>query len=362
MSSIAWIHIASTSNFVLFASTNSILWYIYFVTKKLQARGRLANDLAVTLTLDIRDRGLWEGDRYYTTDEVAKTFGVSKETARKSMQVLAERNVLVRLRRRGTFVGAEAGQAKRNVNGETVVLLPSQLPGTRLRTLNLFPAFLDQAIDTSNIRVHILPANHDISALRQLLEPALIADRLDGLVLTSRTREVHEYLADSGIPIVLLGTLDSGMPDLPSVDIDYHESGRLLAECAAAQGHRHIIVQLAQDFGGNHHFADGVAEALSAARLPPNSMKLRSFNGDLETTRANYRDLLGEKDRPTAVLADGIMLAEVAADAARDMKFRIGQDVAIFWSADAMRVEARTSSFRMTGVMATFFSFPAATS
>jgi len=138
---------------------------------------------------------------------------------------------------------------------------------------------------------------------------------------------------------VLLGTLDSGMPDLPSVDIDYHESGRLLAEYAVAQGHRHVIVQLAQDFGGNHRFADGVAEAFSAARLPPRAMKLRSFSGDLETTRANYRDLLGNKNRPTAVLADGIMLAEVAADAARDMKLRIGQDMAIFWSADAMRVQ-----------------------
>jgi DNA-binding LacI/PurR family transcriptional regulator len=331
--------LSSTGIVVFCAFISGILLYIKSMRRKVQARGKLADDLAVLMACDIRDRGLCEGDRYYTTDEAGKAFGVSKETARKAMQLLAEKHVLVRLRRRGTFVGAEAGQAKRNVNGETVVLLPSQLPGARPRTLNLFPAFLDQAIDTSNIRIHMLPADRDISALRQLLEPAMAAGKLDGVITTSRTRAVHEYLSESGIPVVLLGTLDSGMPDLPSVDIDYHESGRLLAEYAVAQGHRHVIVQLAQDFGGNHHFADGVTEALSAARLPPNSMKLRSFNGDSGTTRANYRDLLGGKDRPTAVLADGIMLAEVAADAARDMKLRIGRDVAIFWSADAMRVE-----------------------
>jgi DNA-binding LacI/PurR family transcriptional regulator len=307
--------------------------------RKVQARGKLAGDLAVLMACDIRDRGLWEGDRYYTTEEAGKVFGVSKETARKTMQLLAEQGLLVRLRRRGTFVGGQAVRAKSCVNGEMVLLLPSQLPGARPRTLGLFPAFLDQAIDTSNIRIHILPSDSKLVDLQELLEPAMAAGKLDGVITTSRTRAVHEYFSESGMPVVLLGTLDSGMPDLPTVDIDYHESGRLLAEYAATQGHRRVIIQLAQDFGGNHRFADGVAEALSAAHLPPSSMKLRSFNGDLETTRANYRDLLADKNRPTAVIADGIMLAEVAADAVKDTKLRVGRDVAIFWSADAMRVE-----------------------
>ena len=67
-----------------------------------------ASDLAGRLLQDIRLRGLNEGDRYLSTEEVGKAFRVRRATVNLAMRLLADRRVLVRTPGRGTYVGAEA--------------------------------------------------------------------------------------------------------------------------------------------------------------------------------------------------------------------------------------------------------------
>ena len=78
--------------------------------------------LASRLEQDIRQRGLWAGDRYLTASEAAELLGVSTATAHRAMQVLAQRRMLVRHPSRGTFVGPHF-EMKQNTMIRTVCAL-----------------------------------------------------------------------------------------------------------------------------------------------------------------------------------------------------------------------------------------------
>ena len=296
-------------------------------------------ELAELFSQDISIRGLHKGDPFYTTTEAGEVFGISRETARKVMQLLANRNILVRYRRRGTFVGAAAGQTRETGHRrECIILLDPTPSGWSPSQIFTLPPLMDQAMPESDIRTHIIPISMDISAIRALIEPARNAERLDGIVTISRTREVYEYLHGLNVPVVLIGTLDSGMPDLAAVDLEYYQSGYMLAEYIINKGHTHILANLAHGFGGDRLFVDGILDALTAAHLPPNSLKVRTFSGDFVAACANCRAFFEKtEDRPTAVIAEDYMLSDIVATAVRDIGLRIGKDVEIIYSGELIR-------------------------
>jgi len=294
------------------------------------------SELAELFSQDICIRGLHKGDPFYTTTEAGKAFGVSRETARKVMQLLASQDILVRYRRRGTFVGAAGGQARETGRRRECIILMEPAPQD-WSSLSVFtlPSVMDRAMPESDIRTHILPRNLDVSAIKALIEPAMNAERLDGIVTLSRTREVHEYLRGLNVPVVLIGTLDPGMPDLPTVDLDYYQSGYILAEYVVGKGHRHILTTLVDGFGGGRRFVDGILDALSAKYLPPNALTFRTLNGDFVSACANCRAFFEKtEDRPTAVIAEDFALSEIAATAVRDLGLSVGQDVEITYSGE----------------------------
>ena len=63
-------------------------------------------DLAIAIEEDIRQRGLRRGDRYLTAKEVGERFQVSTVTAHRAMVILTDKDVVIRKRKSGTFVGA----------------------------------------------------------------------------------------------------------------------------------------------------------------------------------------------------------------------------------------------------------------
>ena len=304
--------------------------------KNISGQSTLANDLANAMLKDIQDSKLKEGDYYYTTEEAGKKFGVCKDTARKAMTILADRNILVRLRRRGTFIGAMAQPQKMTVSRKILVLMPDMPYGMPAIPYSQFPYYLDRAIDNASIQSCIIPRNEDVAVVKQMVEAA---GQLDGIVTDRRPRNVHNYLTETKIPVAFLFTPDSGQPNLPTLDFDYYEAGRLLAEHIVSQKHRNVIVQLFGDYSGDHNFADSIADTMSAAHLPPSSLKIRTFCGDLEIARANFRDLLSKKEHPTAIIANGEDLADIAAVAINDVGLTVGKDVEIVWSANMMKIK-----------------------
>src|ERR1700754_1794536 len=71
------------------------------------AHSRVAQ-LAKQLELDIRRRRLRQGDAYLTADGASALLGISRMMANRALNVLANRQLLVRHRSRGTFIGPAA--------------------------------------------------------------------------------------------------------------------------------------------------------------------------------------------------------------------------------------------------------------
>src|SRR5690606_6986132 len=70
-----------------------------------EAFSRRVRESAAKLEQHIRACGLKPGDRYITTKEAGKLLGMSIVTAQRAMGLLAERNILERRPRAGTFIG-----------------------------------------------------------------------------------------------------------------------------------------------------------------------------------------------------------------------------------------------------------------
>ncbi|MFN7138869.1 MAG: GntR family transcriptional regulator, partial [Limisphaerales bacterium] len=65
---------------------------------------RTAAKLASAIYEDIRQRQLKPGERYLNGPEIARKYGVTLITANRALHSLAERNILERRRRAGTFI------------------------------------------------------------------------------------------------------------------------------------------------------------------------------------------------------------------------------------------------------------------
>ncbi len=100
--------------------------------------------------------------------------------------------------------------------------------------------------------------------MRHEIEQAAEEPFLGGIVLALGTRAIQEYLAKSGLPVVIYGSVFPGI-NLPSVDVDQRTAGRLLAQQAIRAGHRRLVFVGRELWrpGDNQAF-DGIQEAAHA--------------------------------------------------------------------------------------------------
>jgi DNA-binding LacI/PurR family transcriptional regulator len=159
-----------------------------------------------------------------------------------------------------------------------------------------------------------------------------LLDRSDGLLIVStRPSEPDvELLRRGSVPCVLV---DGRHPSLPSVVIDDVAGGALATQHLIDLGHRRIA--LIGDtppefrFGWNRDRTVGYQQALEAAGLPASRELVR------EGTRSRHRaariteDLMRLPDRPTAIFAASDTQALGALEAARELGFRVPDDLSV---------------------------------
>jgi DNA-binding LacI/PurR family transcriptional regulator len=305
------------------------------------ARSKLSHELANRIVQDIRKRKLKSGARYETTAEVCKRFDVSLQTAATAMARLAERKILVRLRKRGTFIGPAPAEV------EHVAVMPPRLiflmrpvrRGSAIPSFVTLPILLQRAMPAVIVQTFIVERGADVDVLRQAVNLLPFGAPLAGIVTGDRDRPLYEALAALDVPTVVFGTLEAGVPDLPSVGLDYTEAGRTLAACLIRRGHRRLAVQLAANAERDHVFADAIADACAAARLPPTALRVRTYSNDDAVTVASLVQLLSDPSRPTAIITRGSSLAGLAHAAANQCGLRIGADLDIAWADECWRTD-----------------------
>lgn len=260
--------------------------------------------LASRLEQDIRQRGLWAGDRYLSASEAAELLNVSTATAHRVMHVLARQHKLVRHRSRGTFVGPHFEMKQSSMIRTVCVLMPS--PGLERDAIPLEPFIhaIRSRVSQANVPIHFLPESNVQGYVQDLLQSSFAAGNVAGFVPVSCPREVYRRLADSGIPTVVFGTPSIDQRDIPSLDVDNWAAGQLLTEHLTKSGHRRMAVLMAlEGQPGTNCFYDGVSDALTAAGLPHNALVHRIVAVDPTAVAAQLRELLGMPDSPTALIA-----------------------------------------------------------
>lgn len=286
--------------------------------------------VAERLEQDIRRRGLVAGDRYLTADEAGRLCGVSTATANRAMQLLARRQLLVRQRRSGSFVGSPAASRRAVLVEAVYVVIPASVPpGTSVRYESMVDP-MRKVLGEVNIQFCFLPDRDASQYLKELLRPALEAGQLAGVVAVSCAAEVYRYLAGLGVPFVIAGSWYGEDDSPPCVDADNHQAGHLLAEYLIRRGHRRIaLINEQSDRPGDHDFVDGVGEALSLAGLAPNCLLIRNAPRDAHMFGVQLRHMMRTEHRPTALICRGLSVATMAEGILRGMALRVHQDVEI---------------------------------
>jgi DNA-binding LacI/PurR family transcriptional regulator len=276
----------------------------------------IVNTAAVRLQRDIRSRGLAPGDRYLTGVEAGLMLGVSAATANRAMSLLVDREVLIRRRRSGTFVGPQAGNDRAS-RVRSVYVLVVEHQAEDMPQADLLMRGIREGIPGANVHFGFLPETHRVAFVKDLLGESIRGGQLAGVVPISCGRGVYQYLMEQGIPSVAFGSLFTSGGRLTSIDVDNREMGRLLVEHLAKRGHRRIvIVDNSRGCPGDNHFGDGASEAMTSAGLPPNAALIR-FLPDIHSVFSEIRRLLSSADPPTGFVARSLRLANMVEEAAK---------------------------------------------
>ncbi len=283
--------------------------------------------LAKKLERDIQFKSLSPGDRYLTAAEAAHMLGVSRTLANRAMLLLANQNLLIRRRGQGTSIGpamqvdSAVGKLPRNKSLQSILLLEAT-EGADIRQTNLdaMLSLLRRRFDQALVHHLYLPQHHTVEYVRQFVECSKQAGACVGVIALSCIHSVYAYLAECGVPTVVVGTL---YPDqrqaLPSIDLDNHEAGLLLTRALAARGHQRFAVMLGvEGRAGTEHFLNGVLAGMHATGLSPANLVARFYPGSKEAFVAQAKDLLSIPNRPNAVIVQGDTVARwlntIAAD------------------------------------------------
>ncbi len=287
-----------------------------------------AHWLAKRLEEDIRARGLRVGEPYLTTAEAGRQLGVSKAMAYRAMKILVVRQVLVSHPGRGTFVGPESsGRSFRRTKCIRILSMHDLLLGSEQSTYGLLTGLV-KTLPGYSIQFDFLQSNDAEKQTSLFLDQGMKDGSLSAVLMKGCPQAVQEQVLHCGVPAVVLGTDYSSTRQLPSVDADQFELGRLAADYLLSRGHRRIALLMREMwFPGDRRMYEGVGRALDDAGLGHDSLLLRNLSADVEVLSADLRRLLTSEGRPTGCVCRMPFFAEIVASTAKSVGLAIPKDL-----------------------------------
>ena len=298
--------------------------------------------LAETLRKDIHRRALREGDLYLTAAEAGQMLGVSHVMANRAMNVLADRRLVTRHRRRGTFVGP-AFQLK---NPTTALRVIHVIQGPSIKGDQQWSAVTSGCLQGLHVMLpgyqvqsNILSRHNPAEMVRQIFRQNTPEGLLAGVVLLSCLREVQELVQSAvreyQLPAVSYGTVYPNITEIPSVDQDQFELGRLQAKYLLDRGHRRIMLLMRDHWlPGDNLLFDGVNRALADAGMTYGVLGTRSVPEDIASIETEINHLLCLDNRPTGLICRSPLFAKSALEVTRSNSMRVPEDIDIIFDAN----------------------------
>ena len=295
--------------------------------------------LAERLQEDIRLRRLECGQKYITAETAARLLGVSRMTAHRAMELLVARDLLVRKRGQGTFVGPAVPrqtdpvvkQTVKHVHfihcGEGETMLPPLANNDLLRGL------MDEIPDTV-LHTHLLPFDKAEQCVRELLNSFENEKAERAFLLTLSPREVQRLFMESNRPTVVIGSVFPGI-NLPTLEADQTQIGRHLIRLAYRLGGRRFVFINGEHWRrGDSRAFDGLVDELAKLGLPANRVAIRNHPHDMVLTKSLLEDTLTEleehpSDKTPAFLCRSPLTATLVRRLAKSRGLRIPGDLVV---------------------------------
>ncbi|MCE9565591.1 MAG: GntR family transcriptional regulator [Planctomycetes bacterium] len=287
------------------------------------------------LLRDAITTGRFTDGRLPTEVELAEQLGVSRETVRLAADALQREGLLVKIRRRGTFLNAPTLPDQITTpESTTIAYLQAgyQVPQgqTEPATPTINGLMLQGALEEASrhgLRLLVEHAAHtQIGNAFRNLPPR---NQLRGVVFAHYGEEkLLRRAAGTGLPIVLLDH-DLHLPGVGSVRDDSCEGARQAVAYLAKLGHRRIAFVNWRQTDLNPWRLDGYRRGLRQAGLP----RRRVWEVAIELTEAGAKKavshLLALTPRPTAVYCFNNTVARLLIENLRLAGLRVPHDISV---------------------------------
>ena len=292
----------------------------------------ISEQLRLLLLREIEDGHFAVGSRIPSERDMAERYGVSRTSVRDCIGKLISEKVLMRSKRRGTFVAPPpfAGGGHAAHTGLIGYLVSKALMEFFQSRYHRILSGAEEILHPKAYQLvfHSCGEDHRSAVLKGLHSGGRLA--LDGCIVAGRARrETLETLRAAGVPTVVVDR-DSSAGDLVSVQVDYARGTRLAMEHLRELGHVHI---------GFIGFADSqkyraYCEAVSGFRIPhdPKHAEFLEIFDLPPAILAGYQTtqrMIASGRLPTALLVTNDLVAVGVMEALRISGLRVPEDVSV---------------------------------
>jgi len=264
--------------------------------------------------------------------ELCRSYGCSRQTVRRALELLAREGLILRLRGSGTYL---AGGAARG--GRVAVVTQSAEEYVYPRLLRE----IETQLALAGLSADFYSSENLVARERELLTQLLSAPPAGLLLecarsaLPSPNLALLERLAELGVPLVFLRALPAGLEGFPCVREDDAAGAALLVRFLRGKGHEHIAAILRRDdCAGTERYRGFVSALLSSGGTLHERSVLWLDGGDREDVLSADSPLLErfvrERLSPcTAVLCHSDELAHALIRCLLRQGLRVPEDVAV---------------------------------
>jgi len=281
------------------------------------------------------EEGRFESGKLPTEVELAKQLGVSRETVRLAAENLQREGLLVKVRRRGTFL--KAPELPDRIEAAAPMCLGylqagyPAAPGQEEAVTRVVSALMLQGAleEAAQAGYHLAVSHASYTRIGQILRQVQTEQRLRGLLFAHCGEEkLLRRAAGLGLPTVLLDH-DMQRTRVSSIRDDSHEAARLAVRHLAELGHRRIGFINWRQEDLNPWRLQGFRQGLRDAGL---SRRL-AWEIAVELTSEGARKAVGQflalSPRPTALYCFNNSLANLVIGELEGQGNRVPADVSV---------------------------------
>ncbi len=290
-------------------------------------------DLMEDIRAQILSGDIKPGEKIPSENQLSETYGVSRQTVRKALQILQNEGYLYAEHGRGTFCSERMRHTKKSKNIAVITTYLSDY---------IFPSVIrgiDEVLTENGYSILLKNTRNSRKMEAKCLEELLQKD-IDGLIIEPsksqifcRHMNLYEMLDEYQIPYVFIQGSYGQMQEKPHVLLDDNKGGYLITKYLIEQGHKDIVGVFKSDDTQGQERHKGYVQALQEAGIAYDPEKVIWFYTEDRKSHPYemIRRMVKERDKKffDAVVAYNDQIAIEIMQALEDEGLSVPEDVSV---------------------------------